>query len=64
MFMGEQQAQNIFNTNFFENEIFFNEKFPDYGIMKSINADKASGPHWRVEVIVVPKEITKLPVFF
>ena len=30
--MGEQEPQNIFNTNFFENKIFFTENFPDHGI--------------------------------
>ena len=30
--LNKHQPQNIFNTNFFENEIFFNEKFSDYGI--------------------------------
>ena len=32
-FGGKHQAQNIFNTNIFENEIFFKEKFSDYSIL-------------------------------
>ena len=29
--VGKHQPQNILNTNLFENEIFLNENFPDYG---------------------------------
>ena len=30
--MGKHQPQNIFNTNFFEKENFFDENLSDYGM--------------------------------